>query len=142
MRILRRREDAEEAAQEALLRAWRRRHQCQDLRDPEAWVAQIARHEALRILDRRRRVEEQSAGVDVATAVEDHSVGPQRTLDALYLADALSTLPAGDQALATLYYSGDIAQGRLAMALGMPEPTVRVRLHRLRRRLREQMTEG
>jgi RNA polymerase sigma-70 factor (ECF subfamily) len=142
IRILRRREDAEEAAQEALLRAWRRRNQCQDLADPEPWVAQIARHEALRVLHRRRLAEARRAGQEVMSAVEDHRMGPQQTLDALYLADALSALPPADRALATLHYSGDIAQGKLAEAMGMPEPTVRVRLHRLRRRLKEQMTEG
>ena len=60
--ILRRREDAEEAAQDALLRAWRQRHQCQALGDPEPWVAQIARNEALRTLDKRRRREDRSGG--------------------------------------------------------------------------------
>src|SRR3954471_1404130 len=40
---------ADEAAQEALTRAWRQRHRCRTPGTPEPWVAQIARNEALRL---------------------------------------------------------------------------------------------
>src|SRR3954466_1400723 len=40
---------ADEAAQEAVTRAWRQRHKCRTPGTPEPWVAQIARNEALRL---------------------------------------------------------------------------------------------
>src|SRR5919107_6432057 len=40
---------ADEAAQEAMTRAWRQRHHCRTPGTPEPWVAQIARNEALRV---------------------------------------------------------------------------------------------
>src|SRR3954464_6982876 len=40
---------ADEAAQEAMTRAWRQRHRCRTPGTPAAWVAQIARNEALRV---------------------------------------------------------------------------------------------
>src|SRR3989442_8122874 len=52
------REDAEEAVQEALTRAWRRRGSCRNPEEPMAWLLQITRREAIRQLDRRRRISE------------------------------------------------------------------------------------
>lgn len=139
--ILRRREDAEEAAQDALLRAWRQRHQCHALGDPEPWVAQIARNEALRTLDKRRRREDRIGGShESAIAVEDHRSTPVAALDSLQLDQSLARLPARDRALAVLHYRGDIAQAGLAAAMGIPEATIRVRLHRMRTRLKEEMS--
>src|SRR5947207_1070509 len=43
---------AEDAAQEASLKAWRHRAQCRTPERPEPWVAAIARREALRALPR------------------------------------------------------------------------------------------
>src|SRR3982751_3363019 len=40
---------ADDAAQEAVTRAWRLRDRCRDPHRPERWVAQIARNEALRL---------------------------------------------------------------------------------------------
>src|SRR3954467_1041697 len=40
---------ADEAAQEAMTRAWRQRHRCRTPGMPGPWVAQIARNEALRL---------------------------------------------------------------------------------------------
>src|SRR5215217_6462577 len=40
---------ADEAAQEAMTRAWRQRAKCRTPGTPEPWVAQIARNEALRL---------------------------------------------------------------------------------------------
>src|ERR1700755_587565 len=40
---------ADEAAQEATIRAWRQRHKCRTPGTPGPWGAQIARNEALRL---------------------------------------------------------------------------------------------
>jgi len=134
-RILRRREDAEEAAQEALLRAWRLRHHCRHPDTRAAWVVKIARNEAFRLAERRRRRIEWAA-------IEGTGEGPlstgsleEDTLARLNWEDALGRLAPDDRALVTLRYAGDITQASLAQALGLPESTVRVRLHRIRNRL-------
>jgi len=142
-RILRRREDAEEAAQDALLRVWRQRHQCRQGATPEPWVAQIARREALRLLERRREQEARTVtdGEHVLAGLSDARAGHSAQLDALQFDEAVANLPNRDRALAVLHYRGDLAQGCLATALGVPEGTVRVRLHRLRARLRASLIE-
>src|SRR5947209_1335227 len=46
--------DAEDAAQEALTRAWRQRASCRNAGDPGPWLAQITRNEVYRLVGRRR----------------------------------------------------------------------------------------
>ena len=54
MLVLRHPEDAEEAAQEAVLRSWRKLEQCSGA-ELGPWTRQISRNEALRIAARRSR---------------------------------------------------------------------------------------
>src|SRR5947209_16280469 len=56
-RILRRQHDAEEAVQEALVRAWRSRASCRTPEAPLPWCLQITRNEALRLIRRTRGTE-------------------------------------------------------------------------------------
>src|SRR5436305_15197735 len=56
-RILRDRDDAEEAVQEAMARAWRGRAACRTPGSPLPWLLKITRNEALRLAARRRRRE-------------------------------------------------------------------------------------
>src|SRR5918999_3553704 len=53
LKLTRNRHDAEEIAQEAMTRAWCKRHTCRTPDSPRAWVRQIARNEALRAMRRR-----------------------------------------------------------------------------------------
>ena len=52
LRLTRNTHDAEDVAQEAMTRAWRKRHSCRDAHSPRAWVRQIARNEAFRAMGR------------------------------------------------------------------------------------------
>ena len=49
---------------------------------------------------------------------------------------ALSVLKPDERRLIRLRYMEDLTQGQVAEALGVPEGTVKVRLHRARARLR------
>jgi RNA polymerase sigma-70 factor, ECF subfamily len=105
--------------------------------DPGGWVAAIARRETYRRFASRSGAPE-SAGeaIDRADsgaadlAIEDL---PGR-LDFEALLQSLSPL---DRALIELRYVRDLSQPAVAAATGLPEGTTKVRLHRLRRRLRE-----
>src|SRR5438045_3362945 len=74
-RILRRPQDAEEAVQEALARAWRSRATCRTPDAPLPWCLQITRNEALRTISRSRTQPDQEpiddAGLEDARAQED-----------------------------------------------------------------------
>ena len=64
---------AEDAAQEAALRAWRRRRQCRTPGAARPWVAAIARREALRAV--ARRPEEEPLDDDAPTPDPGAAVG-------------------------------------------------------------------
>ncbi len=59
----------------------------------------------------------------------------------LSVQQALSGLTLEERQLIDLRYKDDLAQPDIANILGLPEGTVKVRLHRLRKRLRKVMTE-
>jgi RNA polymerase sigma-70 factor (ECF subfamily) len=132
MRVLRDPEAADDAAQEAMTRAWRQRGSCHSPSTPGPWVAQIARNEALRLWQREQRGR--------AHAEQVHQPAPGEPLEdqlirRVSVRQALDTLTAEERQLVTLRYESDLAHPAIAAALGMPEGTVKVRLHRIRKRL-------
>jgi RNA polymerase sigma-70 factor, ECF subfamily len=120
--------------QEALGRAWRMRHRCRNPADPLPWVLQITRREVLRQRSR--------AAADPQPPEAFHSTpaggGPweDEALDRVAVRTALSLMSTADHALIALRYGEDLTQPRVAEMLGLPEGTVKVRLHRVRAALR------
>jgi RNA polymerase sigma-70 factor (ECF subfamily) len=133
-RYLRSEADAQEAAQEALLRAWRNRFSCANPADPMPWMLTITRNEALRRLGRRR---ETLLEEPVEQVGGDWSPELERVPLRLDLERAMSGLSDEDRILLDLRYTQDLTQEAVADRLSIPEGTVKVRLHRLRHRLRE-----
>jgi RNA polymerase sigma-70 factor, ECF subfamily len=135
MRVLRDPEAADEAAQEAMTRAWRQRGSCHSPGAPGPWVAQIARNEALRLWQREQKMRARSGEVEV----EDEPSAGEPLEDALIrrvsVSQALATLTDEERQLVSLRYESDLAHPAIAEVLGMPEGTVKVRLHRIRKRL-------
>ena len=70
-RVLGRGADAQDAAQEALVRALRRRHTCDEPYRPGPWVRAIARREAWRIAGGRRKEPLEAAPEPVAAGDEE-----------------------------------------------------------------------
>src|SRR5918992_1840020 len=133
--------EAEEAVQEALARAWTRRHACRSPEAPLGWMLQITRNESRRLLARRMRREE-------ATAVEAAAYTPELQEDEcasattrLVVEQALARLELADQRVLRPRYGADLTQADVARRLGIPEGTVKVRLHRARGRLRTLLEE-
>ena len=119
--------------QEAFLRAWRRRASCRTPEAPLPWLLQITRNEALRLLRQNAR-----HGVTAESFDEPAEDDPDlaHAASRVDLDRALAGLSHEDRRLLELRYTDDLTQPRVAAALGIPEGTVKVRLHRLRSRLR------
>jgi RNA polymerase sigma-70 factor, ECF subfamily len=123
--------DPQDVAQEAVIRAWRMRDQCEDPARPWPWLARICQREAARVAS-RRRPSLLPEGHDVPAPAQEDA-----TVERLTVGAAVKTLPSMDRQLLALRYGADQTCERIASALSMPENTVKVRLHRARRRLHD-----
>jgi RNA polymerase sigma-70 factor (ECF subfamily) len=133
-RLLRDRDDAEDAAQEAILRAYRARSRCTTPESPAPWVRAIARNESYRLISRR------TPQVALVDAPEPYTEGHADAVhDRLLATSAVGTLAPGDRLLLVRRYVFDQTSAQLGSELEMPAATVRVRLHRARSRIREQL---
>ena len=124
--------EAEDIAQEAALRAWRKRGSCRDPDRPWPWVKEITRNEAYRLYSRRSMTHElpterlpepppQSAEDAVLTRID--------------VERALGKLSPSDRLMVRLRYEADLTHPSVAVALGLSVANVKVRLHRLRPKL-------
>jgi RNA polymerase sigma-70 factor, ECF subfamily len=125
---------ADDAAQEAAIKAWRHHASCRTPENPRPWLAAIARREALRLRGPPR-------AESLETAAEPYA---PPTADVALVVDvrrALADLPEADRRLLVARYWADLTQHEVANLLGMPDGTAKVRLHRLRARLRPTLRE-
>jgi RNA polymerase sigma-70 factor (ECF subfamily) len=127
--------EAEDIAQDALLRAWRRRSTLREAGSRKQWLATIVRNEAFRQFARTRPD-------PVATLEVEHGADDERVLATVERADlhaAIGRLDERERQLGRLRYDEDLTQTAIAHRLGIPEGTVKVRLHRVRAKLRREI---
>ena len=122
--------EAQDAAQEAVMRAWRRGHTCDDPARPEPWVRAIARREALRIAAHPREEPLETAAEPATPSHEEE------TLTRIVVRRLVARLPEPDRTLLHAVYWDDLAGAEASRRLGQTELTSRVRLHRARRALK------
>jgi RNA polymerase sigma-70 factor (ECF subfamily) len=102
-------------------------------------MAQIVRNEAVRHRKREEPGVAEIAGA--AQAVEDEALA--LTADRVDVQAALRRLAPADRQLLSLRYELDLTQPAIATRLGLPEGTIKVRLHRARAKLRSELiTDG
>ena len=127
-------EMAEDAAQAAWQRAWRKLRQLRDPGRVRPWLMTIAANEARQALRRRSRL--------VVMPSELIPEPPGRDpIDALDLAKALAGLKPEDRTLIGLRYVAGFSAPELATTLGLSAEGVRSRLKRILDRLRLELGE-
>jgi RNA polymerase sigma-70 factor (ECF subfamily) len=134
--VLRRPADAEDAVQEAFLEIYRN-NRWQQIDNPRAYLAQMVWRIAIRQQGSRRR--EQELTVDIRSGKpgpEQQAIGSQ--LDA-WLHAEIDALPEKLRYPLVLMAGGDLSQVEIARLLGLPEGTVRRRMHDARARLRQRL---
>ncbi len=125
--------DAADAVQEALLRAWRRRDTLRDERYFDTWLMRVVINESKTLLRRRRRM------LPMAQPPEPGAAEPPGADAALH--EALFSLPPHYRLPLTLTCLEGYTMREAAHMLGVPEGTVKARVHRARRQLKELLGE-
>jgi RNA polymerase sigma-70 factor (ECF subfamily) len=136
--VLRDRSIAEDAAQEAYLRAFRR---LRDLHEPAAFVSWLRRLVITVALNMRRTRRLTLLRLDDVPDVPvlDEEETSWTELQRRRLAEALLTLTSQERQLCDRRYHGHWSTARLARNAGMDEPAMRKRLQRIRDKLRKEM---
>ena len=123
-----RRDIADDAVAEAFTRAMESRNK---IRDPRSWLYRVAfRAAAAELRDG-----------SVAAGADSMVPGPEAAEELRPVLDALNQLPPNQRAAMVLHYRLDLSVRQIADALSITPATVKVHLHRGRKRLRELLEE-
>ena len=138
--VLRQREDAEDIAQEAFARAYRRFRQLRDRTRFRAWLVRMTWRLALdRQRGEHRRLTRDTAWAAGAPAAAPAPPAPVERLRAQELWRAIDALPPKLRMAVVLANIEGHRTGEVAALLGVPAGTVKSRLFEARRRLKEML---
>lgn len=132
--VLRQRQDAEDVAQEALVRAYRKLSSLRDRERFRAWLVRISWRLAIdhRRSGRRRELREQAAASEPQASAEDLAAASEFR-ERLWR--AIDALPEPLRIVAVLGGIEGYKMSELAALLELPEGTVKSRLHIARKQL-------
>jgi RNA polymerase sigma-70 factor (ECF subfamily) len=139
--ILQNREEAEDAVQDALIKAWKSRWR---VRDPEkfpAWLAMIARHRAHDVFRRRRSVplsDEMAESLSSDMNMNRNTVATAASLDR-HVHSALSALPEVHRSALMLRYFEEMDYETIENTLGLTNGALRGILGRALAAMRKQL---
>lgn len=129
---------AEDATQEAFIRAWVNLPSFQPSAPLRSWLYRIAINAALDVL---RRKPEESLEENQVTMIADQAAGPETALiekeRVALVQQAVKNLPEAARSVLVLREYGDLSYQEIAKVLDIPIGTVMSRLNYARNRLRE-----
>lgn len=137
--LLRNRADAEEAVQEAFLRAWRFRASLGSEARVAPWLYRVVVNTCCSKLRQERPRRDRWVAEDDLVASPTATASPEDHLwqgeQARVVVDALAALPLHLRVVVVLRYYGDLSERDIATAVGRRPGTVKSRLHEARRLL-------
>jgi RNA polymerase sigma-70 factor (ECF subfamily) len=140
--------EAEDLTQETFLRAYRRRDSLRDAAAEAAWLYRIATHVCLdRLRQRARRTPfESEADLDEVELPETGAPSLQQVIEqddmSACVQRYLTDLPDSYRAVILLHDMHDLTGPEMAATLGVSLPTVKIRLHRARLKLKAALAAG
>lgn len=123
--------EAEDAVQEAFVRAVEKPRRFAQVDNPEAWLRTVA----LNVVRTRYRRAGRFRGRMAEAMPPPNSQLPGLSADHVALVDGLRQLPYEQREAITLHHVADLPVREIAVMLGVPEGTVKARLARGRSRL-------
>ncbi|MBL7110837.1 MAG: RNA polymerase sigma factor [Bacteroidales bacterium] len=145
LKILQNREDAEEVAQDSFLKAFESLDSFAKKSKFSTWLYRIVYNTAI-TKKRKKRVEFVDINDHVITnytedEIQEH-VGQFDAEEQKMLIDkALKRLPEEDNLLITLFYKAENSVEEIRMITGLTESNIKVRLHRIRKKLYGEISE-
>ncbi len=137
--ILGNRADAEEAVQDAYLRAWRFRDSLSGVQSIRPWLSRVVVNACYSKLRREIPHRDRRGGDDVLAHLPGPGHDPETSAERGEVADtvlaALAQLPVSLRVPVVLRYYADLSERDIALAIGRRQGTVKSRLHEARRRL-------
>jgi len=137
--ILGNRADAEEAVQEAFLRAWRFRHALESSPSVKPWLYRVVVNSCYSKLRQEIPHRDHRADADLGQQLSSPEQDPATLAQLAEVAEvvlaALQQLPVSLRIPIVLRYYADLSERDIALAIGRRPGTVKSRLHEARRRL-------
>jgi RNA polymerase sigma-70 factor, ECF subfamily len=144
-RMLGNAQDAEDAAQETFLKAYKSMHKYDNERPFPTWILSIAAHHCIDQIRRRRlplvSIEELPVP-DVPEKSPDMEMKLSDKEDRSRIRALLAVLDPTDRALVVMYYWYDFSYDEIGQALNLTESAVKSRLHRARRAMAQRWLEN
>ncbi len=137
LRMLQHHQDAEDTAQESLLRALRYLKSWDSTQPLTPWVMKIAANRCRTHLEKRRRVISTTDGV--AQQMAPPTTGSLGLGEELQL--ALEVLSEQQRRCFCLFYLEELSIAEIALQMEVPQGTVKTWLHRSRKQLAERLRE-
>ncbi len=135
-RMLHNREDADDAAQEAFLKAYRGLARYDEQRNFKTWLLSIAAHHCI---DRLRRRRFRWVSIEALGGLGSAAEGPESALEhrqqSQQIGEALMQLGSLDRAVVVLRYWHELSHQEIGETLSLTSSAVKSRLHRAKRQL-------
>jgi RNA polymerase sigma-70 factor (ECF subfamily) len=142
LHIIGNREDAEDAVQDAFLRAYRYLGGYQERERFAAWLSRILVNQCRSVLARRRRAEEGLPEWERATPDADEQHPEERAALHEELSRALALLPPEQREAVVLRFGEDLTYDEMAAITGAGTSALKMRVKRACARLRALLLEG
>jgi RNA polymerase sigma factor (sigma-70 family) len=139
LRILNNREEAEEAAQDAFVRAYNALATFNRAAKFSTWFYRIVVNCALTVQQKRKIKTEDLENVKILRGGGDASDGFKQKEQRFFIERALKLLSPDDVVVITLFYLKENSLEEMAESIGIETNTVKVKLHRARKRLADVM---
>ena len=143
MKILNQREDAEEAAQDAFIKAYNSLGSFQSSSTFKTWFFRIVYNTSISKLRTRKNIEVKFEDVKISDSeiqATENTIGQLNTEDRQrYIQIGLERLEPEEQALLKMYYYDDFSMDEISIITTLTLSNVKVKIHRSRKKLLQEL---